>query len=82
MRYINAKCEFLCTVVKGNDCDTGEEIRKIEDVCLGHWDGKKMEIVELSGFVNSQGVSIAELLMDQKFDFANKISENRNEING
>jgi hypothetical protein len=69
----SAKCDLLCTVVKGNNCDGGEEIVRVEDVCMAHWNGNKYTIVDLGDFKNSNGDTIAEFLRDVKYDFANKI---------
>lgn len=74
-KSVSGRCEFHCDVLKGPDCDGGEEIRKVEDVCLVHWNGTKSTILSLSDFTNSKGLTLEEVLRDKEYDFTNLITQ-------
>jgi hypothetical protein len=70
------KAEFQCEITIGPNCDDGEEIRRVEDACIIAFGGDRPEIISLTGFVNNNGETLAEVIRDKHFDFGFKMVRN------
>lgn len=62
-------CIFECEITTGPDCDSGVEVRKVEDPALLLRADKGLKVIALSDFRNEHGDTIAEVLRDREYDF-------------
>lgn len=68
-RHNYCKCEFVCEVITGPNCDDGIEIRKVEDPSIQLTDGKNAVFIALSDFRNDDGKTITDILKDDEHEF-------------